>query len=125
MAYVGEGKNPLPAVHVSDAVRLYRLALEKGQARARYNAVNEEGVALRYHLRVRYLLVFLALPVLAQQSQNPSPMRWSILAHTRAFRNQPRAAAASNWNSARSSFRCIWRTAARYPCWFISTATRG
>ncbi len=47
VAYVGEGKNRLPAVHVSDAVRLYRLAFEKGQAGARYNAVGEEGVALR------------------------------------------------------------------------------
>lgn len=47
VAYVGEGKNRLAAVHVSDAVRLYRLALEKGEAGARYNAVSEEGVALR------------------------------------------------------------------------------
>ena len=47
VAYVGEGKNRLPAVHVSDAVRLYRLAIEKGQAGARYHAVAEEGVALR------------------------------------------------------------------------------
>jgi nucleoside-diphosphate-sugar epimerase len=47
VAYVGEGKNRVPAVHVSDAVRLYRLALEKGQAGARYHAVGEEGVALR------------------------------------------------------------------------------
>ncbi|WP_420238220.1 SDR family oxidoreductase [Telmatobacter bradus] len=47
VAYVGEGKNRLPAVHVSDAVRLFRLALEKGQAGARYHAVAEEGVALR------------------------------------------------------------------------------
>ncbi len=47
VAYVGEGKNRVPAVHVSDAVRLYRLALEKGQAGARYHAVSEEGVALR------------------------------------------------------------------------------
>jgi nucleoside-diphosphate-sugar epimerase len=47
VAYVGEGKNRLPAVHVSDAVRLYRLAIEKGQAGARYHAVAEEGVTLR------------------------------------------------------------------------------
>jgi nucleoside-diphosphate-sugar epimerase len=47
VAYVGEGKNRLPAVHVSDAVRLYRLALEEGQPGARYHAVGEEGVALR------------------------------------------------------------------------------
>jgi nucleoside-diphosphate-sugar epimerase len=47
VAYVGDGGNRLPAVHVSDAVRLYRLALEQGQAGARYSAVAEEGVALR------------------------------------------------------------------------------
>jgi nucleoside-diphosphate-sugar epimerase len=47
VAFVGEGQNRLAAVHVSDAVRLYRLALENGQAGARYNAVGEEGVPLR------------------------------------------------------------------------------
>jgi nucleoside-diphosphate-sugar epimerase len=47
VAYIGDGGNRLPAVHVSDAVRAFRLALEHGQAGARYHAVAEEGVPLR------------------------------------------------------------------------------
>ena len=46
-AFVGEGLNRWPAVHVLDAVPVYRLALEKGTAGARYHAVAEEGVQLR------------------------------------------------------------------------------
>ena len=47
VAYVAEGRNRVPAVHVSDAARLFRRALERGQAGARYHAVAEEGVTLR------------------------------------------------------------------------------
>jgi nucleoside-diphosphate-sugar epimerase len=46
-AYVGDGLNRWPAAHVTDVARLYRLALEKGSAGARYHAVAEEGVPLK------------------------------------------------------------------------------
>lgn len=45
-AYIGDGQNRWPAVHVSDAGRLYRLALESGTERA-YHAVGEEGIPFR------------------------------------------------------------------------------
>jgi nucleoside-diphosphate-sugar epimerase len=46
-AYIGGGHNRWPAIHLLDAAPLYRLALEKGPAGARYHAVAEEGVPLR------------------------------------------------------------------------------
>ncbi|HEY0793566.1 MAG TPA: SDR family oxidoreductase [Chthoniobacterales bacterium] len=46
-AYVGEGSNRWAAAHVSDVARLYRLALEKQKAGAKYHAVAEEGVPMR------------------------------------------------------------------------------
>ncbi len=46
-AYLGDGANRWPAAHVTDVVRLYRLALEQHVAGARWHAVAEEGVAVR------------------------------------------------------------------------------
>lgn len=47
VACVGDGSNCWPAVHVTDAARLYRLAVEKPNAFARYHAVAERGVPTR------------------------------------------------------------------------------
>jgi nucleoside-diphosphate-sugar epimerase len=46
-AYVGEGHNRFPAGHLLDVALLYRLAIERAEPGARYNAVDEEGVSMR------------------------------------------------------------------------------
>ncbi|MEV0068060.1 MULTISPECIES: SDR family oxidoreductase [unclassified Amycolatopsis] len=46
-AYVGDGTNRWPAVHVKDAAALYRLAIEKAPAGSVLHAVGDEGVAFR------------------------------------------------------------------------------
>ena len=46
-AYVGDGQNRFAAVHRFATPSLYRLALEKGTAGARYHAVEEEGITMK------------------------------------------------------------------------------
>jgi len=46
-AYPGDGRNRWAAVHRLDASLLFRLALENGEAGARYHAVAEEGIPFR------------------------------------------------------------------------------
>ena len=46
-AYVGDGLNRWSTVHRLDAAYLYRLALEKGAAGARYHGIAEEGLLFR------------------------------------------------------------------------------
>jgi nucleoside-diphosphate-sugar epimerase len=46
-AYVADGENRWPAVHVSDAARLVRLGIEQAPAGSVLHAVAEEGIAFR------------------------------------------------------------------------------
>jgi nucleoside-diphosphate-sugar epimerase len=78
VAYPGQGKNRWPAVHVSDAARLFRLALERGVAGARYNAVGEEGVTLRDIAEV--IGVGLGLPTESLTSEQ-APAYFGALTH--------------------------------------------
>ncbi|UXY32058.1 SDR family oxidoreductase [Streptomyces sp. HUAS TT20] len=45
--YVGDGSNRWPAVHVADAGRLFRLAVEQAPAGSMLHAVGDEGVPIR------------------------------------------------------------------------------
>jgi nucleoside-diphosphate-sugar epimerase len=74
-AYVGDGLNRWPAVHIGDTARLYRLALERQVAGSRYHVVAEEGVPLRDIARV--IGRGLKVPVLSVSTEDaPAHFGW-------------------------------------------------
>jgi nucleoside-diphosphate-sugar epimerase len=66
-AYIGDGLNRWPAVHRLDAAHLYRLAIEKGSAGARYHGIGDEGIPVRNIAEV--IGKRLSLPVVAKSPE--------------------------------------------------------
>lgn len=46
-AYIGDGENRWPGVHVLDAAKLFRLVLEKGSTGTSYHGIADQGMTLR------------------------------------------------------------------------------
>jgi nucleoside-diphosphate-sugar epimerase len=77
-AYVGDGGNRWAAAHISDTARLYRLALEKGEAGSKWHAVGEQGIAAREIAEA--LGLRLNLPVVSI-SPEEAPAHFGFLSH--------------------------------------------
>jgi nucleoside-diphosphate-sugar epimerase len=83
---VGDGLNRWAGVHRLDAAHLYRLALEKASAGARYHGIADEGVAFRdiagvigRRLNVpvvRFLGLFAGLDVAASSQRTRELLGW-------------------------------------------------
>ena len=95
--YIGEGANRWPAVHRLDAARLYRLALEKGEAGRRYHAVGDDG--LPFQEIARAIADGLGVPLIAvPQAEAEQHFGWfAMFAGIDAPTSDAKTRAALDW----------------------------
>ncbi|KIX09163.1 uncharacterized protein Z518_00241 [Rhinocladiella mackenziei CBS 650.93] len=85
-AYIGDGLNHWPAVHVLDTARAYQLALDKGIAGSVYHAVAEEGVPIKSIAEVigRHLDVPVVSKTLAEAQEHFGWLEFALTADNKA-----------------------------------------
>ena len=96
--YVGDGKNRWSAVHQLDAARLYRLALEHGQAGAKFHGVADEGVAIKEIAEV--IARRLGVPAVSKSPEEASSL-FGFIGHALAMDG----ASSSAWTQATLGWR--------------------
>jgi nucleoside-diphosphate-sugar epimerase len=82
-AFIGDGNNRWPAVHVSDAAALYILALEKGIAGSRFHAVDDKGISFK-EIATTAIGKRLGVPVVSKTKEE-APAHFGWIAHFAAI----------------------------------------
>lgn len=83
-AYVGDGLNRWPAVHLLDAARLFVLVWQNGRAGSTFHAVSEEGVTIKEIAEI--IGKQLGVPV-AAKTMEEAQSHFGFLAHMLACNN--------------------------------------
>lgn len=85
-AYIGDGLNRWPSVHVNDAARVFVAAVTKGKAGAIYHAIGDEGVPI---IKIAEVVgKHLGVPVVSKAAGDEAAAHFGFLARMLAIDNR-------------------------------------